>query len=370
MDILTAESDHRNLYAPAFVVKIDGKDLVAGEGLEVSSVQVDRTMRGLDSFSLSINGSFNIQDRHFHRGAGPEFDLLAGMFKFGAAVEIHMGYKDSGSLTLLHRGVITSIKSSFPSGGLPDLQIGGYDASYCMTIGKNSFNWDNKKDSEIAVSLAGKYKLKAIAQDSKVVHPKIEQNEESDYEFLRRLAKRNPFELYSFDNTLHFRERVSGADRIVAELEWGKGLVSFSPEINIHEQVQKVTVRGWNVQSKKEINGVASIGDELGRQNERKSGGEYLRGLCKEDVEVDVRQPVYSEQEARERARAILKSRSESFVTGSGESIGLPEIRPDSNIKLRGIGTPFSKTYYIEQCTHTINSSGYKTTFKVRDTTI
>ena len=58
------------------------------------------------------------------------------------------------------------------------------------------------------------------------------------------------------------------------------------------------------------------------------------------------------------------------FVQGSGESIGLPELRADTNIELLGLGRELSKTYYVEQTTHTINTSGYRTTFRVKDTTI
>ena len=78
----------------------------------------------------------------------------------------------------------------------------------------------------------------------------------------------------------------------------------------------------------------------------------------------------FSKQQADRWAEAILKKRSEGFVQGSGESIGLPEIRIDENIKLGGLGKPFSKVYYIEQATHTINTSGYRTTFRIKDTTI
>jgi hypothetical protein len=95
-----------------------------------------------------------------------------------------------------------------------------------------------------------------------------------------------------------------------------------------------------------------------------------MQTVCRDQGELKIRVPVFSKQEADRWAQAILKKRAEQFVQGSGESIGLPEIRADENIKLEGLGTPFSKVYYIEQSTHTINSSGYRTTFKVKDTTI
>ena len=43
-------------------------------------------------------------------------------------------------------------------------------------------------------------------------------------------------------------------------------------------------------------------------------------------------------------------------------------MRPDRNVELDNLGAPFSKTYYIQQATHKIDSSGYRTRFKVKET--
>jgi phage protein D len=175
--------------------------------------------------------------------------------------------------------------------------------------------------------------------------------------------------VFTFDRTFHFRQPASDQSALVT-LEWGKGLVSFSPELNISEQVTAVEVRGWNVATKDEIVGRARTGDELGRDSGKRSGGEYLEAAAREPQTLKMRFPVRSQQEADQKARSILKQRSEQFIKGSGESIGLPEILPNTNIELRGLGALFSKTYFVEQATHTISTSGYKTTFRVKETTI
>jgi phage protein D len=65
-----------------------------------------------------------------------------------------------------------------------------------------------------------------------------------------------------------------------------------------------------------------------------------------------------------------LNERANQFLTGDAESIGLPEIRPDTNVTLEGLGSPFSKTYYVQQATHKMDSNGYRTRFKVKETTL
>lgn len=368
IDITELERRHGNFYVPAFKVLVDGKDLLTKIHSQIASVQVDNTLGGCDRFTFLVNGTFDFKTREFEHLFNHPDDL----FKFGSAVEVHFGYQDS--LSLLHRGTITSVQTAFPATGLPQITVSGYDLSYCMAKGKKSDSWTKKKDSEVVSEIAARktYGLTPTVKDSSVVHPKTTQSQESDYAFLKRLAKRNGFELYTFDKTLYFRPPANAdpAEPAVVTLEWGKGLVSFSPEVNISEQVSTVEVRGWNVNTKKEIVGKAKQGDEPGRDQGRRSGAEFLKSTCRDAGDLKVRFPVFSQQEADRMAKAILKKRAELFVRGSGESIGLPEIRADKNIELRGLGKLFNKTYYVEQSTHTINASGYRTTFKVKETTI
>ena len=361
------EKKHLDLYVPAYLIKVNDKDVLRKHFMEIASVQVDNTLKGADRFSFTVNSTFDLKTRQFAH--------LSDTFAFGNSVEIRMGYVDGDELPLMLRGIVTSVATSFPASGLPQIIVSGYDLSYCMGKGKDSFNWSDKKDSEIVAEVADKYGLKAKAEDTRVVHPTTQKSTESDEKFLDKLAERNGYEHYTFDRTLHFKPpesiRKTSKDGIpVVRLEWGRGLLSFSPEINISEQTSGVEVRGWDVANKKEIVGKAGQGQEPRRDGARRSGAEVLKKCCREAKPLKIRVPVFSKQEADRWAEAILKKRSEMLVQGSGESIGLPEIRADQNIELLGLGTELSKIYYVEQTTHTINTSGYRTTFKVKDTTV
>jgi phage protein D len=358
------EQAHRNFYVPAYRIRVNERDLLEQEFMEIASVQVDNTLKGADRFTFTVNSDFNFKNR--------EFTFLFDLFAFGNPVEIRMGYQGDVPLPLMLRGKITSVQTSFPANGLPQITVSGYDLSYCMTIGtgKKPLKFPNKTDSEIVSEIARTpYGLNPKVKDTQVKHPLTEKGQQSDMQFLEKLAERNGYELYTFDQDLYFQPPSNDGDAVVS-LEWGKGLLSFSPEINIAEQVTSVEVRGWDVSTKQEIVGTARQGEEIGRDSGRRSGGEEMQGVCRSTDGLKIRVPVFSRQEADRWAKAILKKRAEQFVQGSGESIGLPELRADSNIQLLGLGSKFSRTYYIEQTTHTINTSGYRTTFKVKDTTI
>lgn len=369
LQITQLEKKYHEFYAPAYEVLINGENLLTKELVEITTVQVDSTLEGMDQFSFTVNSSFDFARQEFATRGG--YNRIERLFAFGNEVEIRMGYRDVARQPILHRGMITAVKTGFPSSGLPQITVSGYDRSYCMKHKKRSRTWDKTKDSVIAAKIAGDYGLTPDVQDSLIEHPRTEQNQQTDQEFLKHLAKGTGFEVFTFDRTLSFKKPDQGRTAAIT-LEWGKGLVSFTPDINISEQVTQVKVSGWDVKAKKPIIGIAKKGDELGRDRDQKSGGEVLKAACKEEQETtfEMRYPVRSQEEAVQKAKAILKSRSELFVKGSGESIGIPDIRPNTNIELLGLGKLFSKTYLVEQATHTISTSGYRTTFKVKETTI
>ena len=362
-EITTLQGRYGDFFTPAFRILVDGKDLLTNYYMEIANVQVDNTLKGADRFAFTVNSTFNFETR--------EFEYLQTTFGFGKPVEIYMGYVGNVAPKLMLRGMITSVQTSFPSAGLPQINISGYDLSYPMTKGKRSDNWTDQTDAEVVKLIASRYGLDSKTDDTKIKQPKTEQSQESDFQLLEKLAERNGFEMYVYDKTLYFQAPKNNVPAAVT-LEWGKGLVSFAPEINISEQITRVEVRGWDVQKKAEIVGVARSGDEPGREVGRRSGAEHVKAVVNDDDagSLKIRMPVFSKQEAERRAKAILKKRAEMLVQGSGESIGLPEIVADTNVELMGLGKMFSKTYYVDQSTHTISTSGYKTTFKVKDTTI
>lgn len=370
---LEKEKAYRFFYAPFVRVLLEGDDLLE-LGLEVISVSLDFFLEGMNQFNFVINNAFDIDKREFREASGRKLDEF---FDFGRKIEVYMGYLDKASSKPgpnppLFTGIITAVRTSFPSSGLPQITVSGHDLSYAMSKGKKSRPaWNDQTDSDVVPDIAKIYNLKPKVDPTKIKHAHINQSQETDRQFVEKLAKRNGFEFYIRNQELHFKRSNSNKAAILA-LEWGAGLVSFTPEVNLAEQISKVEVAGWNVNTKSEIIGRAQIKDEPGRDDRRKSGGEYLKQVCPpgEQPVHRLRLPAYTQEEANQRARAALKKASEEFVKGSGETIGIPELLPDTNIELKGLGKRFNKTYYVEKATHTVDASGYKTSFNVKETTI
>ena len=370
MELSAFSRRYGNFYAPAFAVRLGSDDLTRDLLLAVSQVEVDLVLGDPARFSFTIVNSFSFKTRTFLTGRGASvFDLLT----FGAEVSIGMGYGDAKTVPLMLSGRISEIGTSFPESGSPELVIAGFDHAHALTKSTRSQSWTKAYDSDAAHDIAGYYNLNTDIQRTTERYPQIEQNQENDFAFLKKLAGRNHFELFVDEKkTLHFRKPNDTAAAVV-NLAWGEGLISFKPVANLAGQVAKVEVYGWDAKNKKEIVGVAVAGQESGKEAQGKSAGEQAKAFAKNPAKQPVlrlRQPVFSPAEADQRAEAALNERAKEFVTGDAEAIGLPEIRPDRNVRFDNLGSPFSKTYYVQQATHKIDGNGYRTRFKVKETAL
>jgi uncharacterized protein len=363
------EEKHGDFYVPAAAIEIGRRDVVREHFLTVSSVTVDLKERAAGHFSFTVANAFDLTRREFVANANKTpVDLLA-LFEFGAPVTIRMGYGDPSDLAVLLNGIVTEISTSFSAGGTPELSISGFDSLYPLTIGKGTRNWENKRDSDALVDVARDRGISAEPKTTSPVKPRIDQSQETDMAFIEKLAKRNQATFYMRNGKLYFGERHNKHDAVV-ELFWGLGLLGFSPEANIARQITEVHVHSQPAKEGKAIVGKARQGDETGADTSAETGAARIVEALSDKPILSVRAPVHTQAEADARARAILEERAQDLVKGSGESIGLPEIVPDVNIQLGGMGRGFSKTYWVSEATHTLDGNGYRTSFKVQETSI
>jgi hypothetical protein len=363
------EQDHGDFYVPTFVVRIGGEDVLRDLYLPVASVELDLKERAAGRFSFTVANAFDWEDGEFLATRNEQRVDLLSVFAFGSSAEISLGYGDPASLSPMLTGIVTEIATDFKSGSTPELTISGYDHLYPLTIGKNTRHWEGKPDSVAVEDVAQPHKVSTDVRATSPDKLRIDQNNETDMAFVLKLAERNAATFYHRDGKLYFGPRQNEAGDVL-ELVWGQGLVGFSPEVNLARQVSEVAVHGWSTSDGQAITGRASKGDEPGRDSRSESGGERVATALSADPVLNLRAAVYTQAEADARAKAVLQDRSLDFLTGSGESVGLPEILPDTNIALTGLGRAFSKTYYVSEATHKIDGHGYHTTFKVQEASI
>lgn len=376
-----------HFYAPAFSIKVGNEDLVQKEmknNVEIFNVTVNNTLKGADDFSFTINNPIDPGAKDFRYFLENRFSLDCNNPK--NQVIISMGYGDRSKLIMIFSGIITAIDVTFPANGVSQMTVKGYDRSHKMMKEQHSYNWGADKRqltySEIVKEIAERYSLgTAYIEKTGGSCKQIKQEQkQTDFEFIqKKLADEIGYEVFVFDNDLYFRPRQNNSQSFTAELFWGSTLISFSPKVNNSKQVSEVQVRGWNPDKQKPIIGKATAGSEHGLDAGGRTGGQSVAangGYVKH-----VRRPVCTEKEAKDIAKSILEKIALKYVTGNGECLGLPSnFQDDSNeipgivagknIKLSGLGSTFSKIYYVDKVSHTISTSGFKTTFEITENSI
>ena len=360
-------------YAPDYKIEVEGHPLDAETKGDVLDIKVTMDKDKLTGFDLTIN---NWDDREvdFKYSNTDTFDV-------GNRIHIQMGYAGKELVSMTH-GVITALTPHFPESGPPTLGVRGYDNLVKLRDRKPGPNdvkrFVNKKDWEIAQIVAARNNLKFKADEkNSVPYELVVQKDQDEATFLKERASRIDFDCYiqidpdTRQETLFFinpRDGRDGRSIRVYRFEWGKSLVNFTPTLSIAKQVGTVTVRGWDPRSKQPI--VYTAGPEdLPRtpsSEEGMSGPEAAQTRLNKKSDIVVDQPVSSAQEARDLAISLLRERSYEFITGSGQVIGLPDLRPGHNVELKGIGKRFEGTYEVMRVEHTLGNSGYQTKFHVR----
>jgi len=150
---------------------------------------------------------------------------------------------------------------------------------------------------------------------------------------------------------------------VIYSLTWGKNLISFTPKLNINEQVTEVTVKGWDVARNRKIEETANRSDLVPVESGGMLGTEFVQ---KNKKEVITTQPVESRKQAKQFAIAVLRRYLYGFLTGKAKTFGLPDLTCGKYVKLNNLGNRFSGLYYITATTHSINDNGYTTGFDVR----
>jgi phage protein D len=204
-------------------------------------------------------------------------------------------------------------------------------------------------------------------------HEYVIQYNQTDLAFLLERASLIGFSVWVDDRTLNFK-RATPEEAAVQTLVWGHPaaafapgehlpLGSFTPTMNTLRPVTKVTVQGYD---QKQAQRFEASAPEVPSPSAGQSAADVSAAAGRNVETVVVDQPLESADEARRLARALYERASLEFITGTGATIGSPDLRAGKLVALQGLGPVFDGTYSVTQSTHTISSAGYRTTFSAR----
>jgi hypothetical protein len=386
----------QDFYVPAYRVLVQGRELLE-ETHDITSVTYTESLNAIDSFDLTVNNAWEPDLRRFKYSD-------ASTFMPWSQVQLSMGYFERGQdeRRVMLTGEITTMTPSFPTSGAPTMSVRGLNLLHRFRLKQVTKAYFRQTDTQIAQDLLAKIDEEIRKQFPKLklkIDPAdVERNarEEQPVEFLvvqnqypivflMERARRIGYELTIIEmppgreregEVVFGYGKTSAVTRATYELEWGKTLVSAQPSLRVADQVSKVTVRGWSPRRKEPITESAT------REDLRAEGVVDPRQLDLAEPaiaqEISVDRPVESAPEAKELAKQILRQKAAELVTVKAKTIGLPDLRAGSKVRILGLGrfsgeldpvTGELKEPYlflVTETTHSIGDSGYTTDFTAR----
>lgn len=229
------------------------------------------------------------------------------------------------------------------------------DETVKMTIGRKSKYFYESKDSDIFEQLIDSYSLTKDVEQTSYTHPELVQYNASDWDFIVSRAQANGKLCFVDDGKV----TIAKPDVSQSEIEtvtFGSTLLDFDAEIDARHQIKKVSSYGWNYADQELLEIDAT--DPAVTLN-----GNLINDDLNAIVGLDNLQLKHggavSDSELQEWADAKWLFQQLAKVRGRVKFQGIPGIKPNTIIKLEGVGDRFNGKAYITGVKHNITEGNW-----------
>lgn len=258
--------------------------------------------------------------------------------------------------TTIYKGEVVGMEAHYKGGEKSRLTVRAMNKMHRLLRKRKSLTFVDKSDEEILkhmVSEAGltlKWK-----HERSITYKHVYQHNQTDLEFLRMRAARVGCHVWCVGTDLYVQEPDLQQGPLKT-LDMGESKTEavreFRPRLSSASVVNKVTVKGWNPETKELIQGDYSAkSSKLGKENAVAGS----KNLGKEES-FTVDQPIWTVDEAKALAKARLTDLNLTFITGECEINGCPaDYEPDlgkvieivASQEANSADDPFNGRYYI-----------------------
>ena len=335
---------------PLYRIVINGQDLDPVEADFVHQIKITDFLRLPDICTLQVGYPAESEGNPFQK-------LDDSPFEVGAALEVKLGATNDRTTKTIFKGEIVTVEPDFQAGSA-SMVVRAYDQSHRMMRSRKQRTFKDVTISDIVKTVCSEHALSAQVQASGAKLDLVVQNSETDWDFIWRLAQRVGFELTVDDKKAVFEKPSTRSEAV--ELTYPEDLHGFRPRITAVQQVQTVSVRGYDSKSKRAVVGSQSTPEQITEAGITRN--EVRNKFPGAVIEIGG-QSFASAAEASDIAQAALNQLANAYLAAEGECEGNPLIKAGTRIKITGVGKKFSGTYRVAKAVHMLTSGGYVTQF-------
>ncbi len=349
---------------PLVMIKVNSAE-IDKETLLINKVTCGLTAGYEASYcSMEIEAIGNV----YEDGKGLKLNDKIDVFELGSKLEVSMGYHDKSTLELVFVGYVTKLEFNYDNRDRTIYQIEAMDCkTFMMDVRRSETKSDVKKFTDGVVSVLDKYSPfydeVAIEPTKDELTKSLEQFNESDYEFIVKIAKKINYLFFIIKNKVIFKHQLS-LKEICLTVSPGPHLTFFKRVVTLNEQIKKVIV--INNDEKDPTNLIVGSAEDVAAVGSGSKGAtevsKAINGDSMERIIVD--HDATSVAIANMMAKSKLEALSMRFVTGEFEIQGIPDVEPGKFAIVEGLEKRYNGEYFLTQVTHEWNPSKFTTVCK------
>jgi phage protein D/phage baseplate assembly protein gpV len=334
---------------PLYTILIDGSEIDPVEANAVHEIKITDWLRLPDVCTLAVGYQAKKEGNPFQA-------LDDSKFEVGAKLEVKLGSTDENTTQSIFKGEIVTVEPDFQAGSVA-MVVRAYDKSHRMMRSRKQRTFMNQTVSDIVGKIGQEYGFSVSTKASGSPLDIVFQHNETDWDFIWRLARRVGFEFLVTGES----EAAFGPPELSDEVElsYPEDLHTFRPRITSVQQVEKVNVRGFDLKAKKEVLSTKSQPQQLTEAGIKRS--DVMSKFSGDSLEISG-QSFSSSGEADKIAQSMLDQLANAYLAAEGSCYGNPKIKAGTKLKITGVGSDFSGTYRVAKARHLLGTAGGYTT--------
>ncbi|CAN1554534.1 COG3500 Phage protein D [Flavobacteriaceae bacterium] len=327
----------------SFSIKINGNAIP--DTLSVFSVHIEKKVNRIP------NAKIVVLDGEANTGT---FDASSSsIFLPGAIISIEAGYDSKNEL--IFKGIITSQSLRIDNIIGSALEVECRDPAVKMIVGRKSITYNNKKDSDIILSIIGGYSdLSADVTTTNTIWPEQVQYYTTDWDYILALAEANGLIVKALNGKISVNSPDSNTSSVLT-VTYGDNLMEFNAKLNSITQLGNVTSNSWDFKNQTLLNGQATPNDSGAGNLTTKKLSEVV-GLSAFQLQTSA--PLETADLNNWSKAQIVKSEC-SKIIGEAQFQGTSLIDPGKYMTFAGLGDRFNGDYLISGVVHELSQGNW-----------
>lgn len=292
--------------------------------------------------------------------------LEKGGFEIAAKVEVSVQSETDASGERIFTGEITALETEFDAGRTRTI-VRGFDRANRLYRGRRTRAFTDVAYSDVVKKVAREAGLELGRIETPSGRPvrHLAQANMTDAELLTALSGEVGFVLAVDDGKVNFHAPPVSTDAPSEgdlsaddplQLTLGDNLLRFNATVTADSQVKEVSVRGWDVQHKRELVGTApgtTVSATVGI-----TPAELARAFG-DHVFVATDVPYGEATQVEAAAKALADGIAGTHAVLEGVARGNPKLRAGKAVSLGVAGAPFEGKYTVTVSRHTFDNGEY-----------